>query len=476
MSQAEPIEFGTSGLRGRVTSFTPVPIGGFVRAFLHRVVAPQGAKTLYLGLDLRPSSPTIATLVAGVAQSAGWRVVNAGVLPTPALAAYAMARHCPAIMVTGSHVPEDYNGLKFYRRDGELLKSDEEPMRRAAEQFMQDAEGATGQCLPETNAAPIAAYRERYVNAFGPSALKGLRLGVDQHSAAGRDVLVQILQALGAHCVPYNRADNFVAVDTEAVEPDQLEQSRAMLKQHDLHAIVSTDGDGDRPIVVDESGQQIGGDVLGVLTARAIGAKTIVTPLNATTAIEQSRWFNSVIRTRIGSPYVVAAMAGAQGAPVAGFEPNGGFLLQHAIDLPTGSLAALPTRDAALPIIAILWEAARRDVPLSALAAQLPPRFVRACRLKQVPATQSADLLSRLLDDQARGEFDPSLTAAREINTQDGVRLTRQDGTIVHFRASGNAPELRCYVEAGHAAEAERLIEHYAGVLNRHLGRLETMD
>src|SRR5690606_6033102 len=115
------------------------------------------------------------------------------------------------------------------------------------------------------------------------------------------------------------------AIDTEAVSEDHFLLMKQELGDHQLDAIVSTDGDGDRPLVLDETGTQINGDVLGALTARFLGATRIVTPLNSTSALEKSRWFTKVLRTRIGSPYVVEAMAPEDN--VIGFEANGGVLL-----------------------------------------------------------------------------------------------------------------------------------------------------
>src|SRR5690606_14618049 len=102
---------------------------------------------------------------------------------------------------------------------------------------------------------------------------------------------------------------------------------------------------------------------------------TVVTPLNSTSALEKSDWFSKVLRTRIGSPYVVEAMA-AQ-AHVVGFEANGGVLVGSDFDLPSNTLESLPTRDATLPILAVLAAAKERSKPLSALAAELPPRVMK---------------------------------------------------------------------------------------------------
>merc|ERR1711969_359112 len=114
-----PPKFGTSGLRGLVTELTPDLVRAHVRAFI--AACPQG-HAVHVGRDLRPSSPEIAGEVIAAVRAAGLRAVDHGALPTPALALAAMSAGCGAVMVTGSHIPADRNGLKFYVPAGEVSK------------------------------------------------------------------------------------------------------------------------------------------------------------------------------------------------------------------------------------------------------------------------------------------------------------------------------------------------------------------
>jgi phosphomannomutase len=377
--------FGTSGLRGPATDFTQGLCTAYVTAFLERCGGMAAGRAAYVGADLRDSSPRIAGHCLAAIRAAGWTPVWAGNVPTPALAAYAMARSAPAVMITGSHIPESYNGIKFYRPDGEFLKEDEGPVKARAREIEDQETEDVAPIEPGEPLADVAeAYVQRYVAALGPDALNGLRIGVDLHSAVGRDLTVRILRGLGADCHPFRRVERFVAVDTEALDPDDIARSRQLIADEKLDAVISTDGDGDRPLVIDETGRQINGDVLGMLTAKLIGARTVVTPLSSTSAVEQSGWFETVERTRIGSPFVVAAMAAAITTPVVGFEANGGFLLGDDVALSRGVLTRLPTRDAILPAVACLVLAKREGKTLSALAATLPPRFMKADRVKDV--------------------------------------------------------------------------------------------
>ena len=165
-------------------------------------------------------------------------------------------------------------------------------------------------------------------------------------------------------------------MDTEAVGPDDAAKIRRWVAENDLDVLVSTDGDGDRPLMVDATGAVLRGDALGALTARHRRADAVATPLNSSTAVERCGWFPRYVRTRIGSPYVVEAIEqlrndGAR-LPV-GYEANGGFLLGGAVVGSGGrTLARLPTRDAMTPIVAML-SAMRRTATRSR-------RWAPACR------------------------------------------------------------------------------------------------
>ena len=159
-----------------------------------------------------------------------------------------------------------------------------------------------------------------------------------------------------------------------------------------------------------------------------------------------------MIRTRIGSPYVIEGMGqlSEKVASVAGFEANGGFLAGTGIALDDKALEALPTRDAVLPVLAVLAAAKARHAPVSSLLADLPARFTASDRLQNIPTAKTQQLLERWTQD-----FQPlcvllGVPADQPItlNTTDGLRITFGNGEIIHLRGSGNAPELRCYSEA----------------------------
>ena len=448
-------KFGTSGLRGLVTELSPDLVAAHVRAFL---AACDTGPRLFLGRDLRDSSPALAQVVAEAAAEMGREVVDCGAVPTPALALAAIEAGAAAVMVTGSHIPADRNGLKFYSRAGEITKADEAAILAALDtQPLADA--TPGRIMTDEDVG--ARFQARYVTAFGPGALWGQRLGLWAHSAVARDLLADTLRAFGADVTELGRSDTFIPVDTEAVEPEWRAQLGAWAREGAFDAIVSTDGDSDRPLVVDGTGRVVPGDVLGQIAAAYLGADTVVTPVSSNSGAEAGKRFARVIRTRIGSPFVIAAMEEAAeahpDAKVVGYEANGGFLLGFDAQGPAGPLPALATRDSFLPMIAAL---AAGQGDLAARVAAEPPRFTAADRLQGVPTERSAALVAALIGDagQRAALLDGlPLQGAPEFDRTDGLRMIFED-RVLHIRPSGNAPELRVYAEAESPDVADALL------------------
>lgn len=451
------VAFGTSGARGLVVDFTPEVCAAFTHAFVAVMRQEFDVKQMALAIDNRPSSPAMAQACAAALLQAGIEPLYYGVVPTPALAYHSMQEKMPCIMVTGSHIPFDRNGLKFYRPDGEITKADEQAILLANVEFAPLPE------LPTLTVRPEAArsYCERYSSLFAADLLAGKRIGIYEHSSAGRDLYAPLLHQLGAEVVSLERSDEFVPIDTEAVGEEDKAKARRWSEEFQLDAIFSTDGDGDRPLVADENGDWLRGDILGLLCADALGIEAVAIPVSCNTAVASSGRFAKVSLTRIGSPYVIAEFAelAKRYGRIAGFEANGGFLLGSDIELSGKPLAALPTRDAVLPALMLLAAAGKGAI--SPLVAALPQRFTHSDRIKDFPTARSQAILADgKADPQALlGKLGFDASGVANVDTTDGLRITLADGRIVHLRPSGNAPELRCYAEADSVAVAQRCVD-----------------
>lgn len=530
--QPQELKFGTSGRRGEVIHLTQLEV--YLNAlaeleYLQSLPLAEGGirpgDEFFLGLDLRPSSSRyvqeqqgrgeIAQAIIQAIRDAGLKPVNLGTLPTPALTFHALSHGKGSIMVTGSHIPFDRNGYKTNTAHGELLKQHERPINQKVRELRQrlygqayadslfDADGRfkSGHAeLPPVDGAGAAAYTRRYLEFFGDTPLR-MRLAIYQHSAVGRDLLVEILQKLGAETIAIGRSETFIPIDTENMDAEQLAAIQAL---HDeaaarfgrIDAIVSTDGDSDRPLILGVDGGRVrffGGDLVGMVTAQYLGADAVAVPISCNDAIDLGPLKDITLpKTKIGSPYVIAAMATAIASgkrAVCGFEANGGFLTSSAIRRGGKTLAPLPTRDAVLPILAVLYAAQEQNLSLGGLFTRLPQRHSHAALIKQFPRPLGQAIVQRFSpthpnigeiafgpDGMALSDGDGKPLAAGEgdlcraasiarnladfftaelgfapivrINYVDGVRIYFANGDVAHLRPSGNADELRIYAIA----------------------------
>lgn len=490
-----PLRFGTSGLRGRVEDITDleayVNARGFLEACIARGAAVPGTRVELAG-DRRPSTPRIAAAVAKAARDLGLRPFDAGILPTPALTLQGIETGRPSIMITGSHIPFDRNGIKFNFPNGEVGKEDEAPIGAAVARVRRRAYGIQPDASPFDDAGSLRcaspdvrrdeAARERYVRRYVDAfeGLAGVRIAFWAHSAAGRELLPEILERLGATVHVVGASEDFVAIDTEAIDGERLGVMQAL---HDrlvaeigpVDLFVSTDGDSDRPLVcaVKEGRLQfIPGDVLGCLVAQRLGADQVVVPVSANDGIDRI-FAGRVTRTRIGSPWVIAGMEAATGERVVGWEANGGFLTRDALGLSKGTLRPLPTRDALLPIVCAAAQA--RERPLWESVEALPRRFGASGLRDEVPPERSRALLA-LLERAPESATEIGLGPATDFDLTDGVRMRFPRGEVAHVRPSGNAPQLRVYAQADAPEDAARIVDTAftpGGWLDRLLERAE---
>ncbi|EKH6497953.1 phosphomannomutase [Providencia rettgeri] len=452
------IQFGTSGARGLVTQFTNESCAAFTHAFINSIKNKFEFDKVAIAIDNRPSSEFIATACLNAIKQQGMEPLYYGVVPTPALAHTAMKNNIPSIMVTGSHIPFDRNGLKFYRPDGEITKIDEVEILNNNSQFQISNKLSSTLLI---NSLATDEYINRYTSIFDETLLAGKRIGIYEHSSAGRDIYSILFKKLGADVVCLERSNHFVPIDTEAVSEEDKNKAKLWSEQYKLDAIFSTDGDGDRPLVADENGEWLRGDILGLLCALEMGIEALAIPVSCNTAISSHDAFKCVKQTKIGSPYVIEAFSdlAKDYRKIAGFEANGGFLLGSNIEINGKQLSALPTRDAVLPFLMLL--SAAKDKGIAKLVAALPQRITFSDRIQNFATEKSKYILEKAKENpqhllQHLGFGDEQLL---DLNTIDGLRMTLSNGNIIHLRPSGNAPELRCYAEANDHQTAQLIVQ-----------------
>ena len=516
--QPRELEFGTSGRRGKVVDLTQLEV--YINAlaeleYLQSLAKLEGGivrgEEFFFARDLRPSSDSyvpelggrgeIAQAIVAAVRDAGMRAINLGAIPTPALACYALANGKGSVMVTGSHIPFDRNGYKTNSSKGELLKQQEAPISEQVrkvrarlydqhrDQSLFDERGLfkTGhQDLPAEHREARDAWIGRFTSFFKGASLGGKRLLVYQHSAVGRDLLVEVLERLDAQVIAAGRSDTFVPIDTENIGERQLAVIQALAdeaaaKHGPLDAIVSTDGDSDRPLIlgVDPATAKahfFGGDLVGMVVAEYLRADAVVVPISCNDAVDRGHLSSAVqTKTRIGSPFVIAGMEEARRRGknrVCGWEANGGFLTGSNIEREGAILPALLTRDAILPILGVLFAAAERGLTLVELFALLPKRFSRAALLENFPRSLGLKIVASFSpgtgDPQKSGEeirkrladfFTPEMGfgTITHVDYTDGVRVLFDNGDVAHMRPSGNADELRIYAVADTQVRADAI-------------------
>jgi len=557
-----PSRFGTSGVRALVQDLTDLEIYSLSLGTLRymeqagelRVGEGGDAPvTIPVADDLRPSSERILRATVRAVMDAGYDVDYLGRIPTPALTLYGLEHGVASLMVTGSHIPTDRNGQKANRCDGEVMKSDEQGItqaveaarqqeyQRPVEESMFNVNGMLKSryrpVLPLLNADAERLYVDRYRQAFPAGGLKGRRLVFFEYAAVGRDLLPAILEGLGAEVIRAGRSDEFVPIDTEAISDAHLAMlsnivAEARREHGPIDALLSTDGDSDRPLIIGVDEAQDGslslrffpGDLVGIVVADYLQADAVAVPISVNPAVHEHFQGKDIVttKTRIGSPFVISAMqeALAKGRKrVVGWEANGGFLVGSEISVNDGVLRPLPSRDAVLPILCVLYAAAEQGGSLSALFDRLPRWYGKAGLIDDFPRATSQRIMAyfappdenvkwmdfgadrivlRDLNEAVIAEWDIDGPEAREalakrnelqgiftggrgfsgivrINTQDGVRCFFANEDIAHIRPSGNAPQLRIYACARDQERANEIVsmglEEPNGIL-RELQRL----
>ena len=515
-SKFSPLRFGTSGIRARVVDMTDmecyINTRGFIQ-YLYKIKEIKPGHSIALAGDLRQSTPRIMKALHKAILDEGCKTLYCGFLPTPTLSYYAWKRHLPAIMVTGSHIPEELNGIKFVKASGEVLKDDEKDILfyvaevREKEYFKSendsffDMNGVFKQSvnLPSTSEekSALSEFQKRYTRVFPSNILIGKKIVLYEQSAVGRDLLKDVLTSLGAEVICFGKSDKFISIDTEKMPDFVINLLKKLAKEFQPFAIVSTDGDSDRPILADENGVFLPGDLLCTLVSLYL--KPDFAAMTATcddaTIDTLKKSHIEVALTKVGSPYVIASMneklAETPNAKVVSWERNGGYLLGSNLTVNNKILNSLPTRDAILPIIIAIIFGIEEGVSLSSLInSKLPHRFTASDAINnktkgcepysadlgkiiinsfspQDSSIKELNFISENINPEAKDiksrlelYFNSTLgyTAIISINYLDGVRISFLNGDVVHLRPSSNAPEFRFFTTTDTKEHANKIL------------------
>jgi phosphoglucosamine mutase len=415
--------FGTDGIRGVFgEDLDAALVGRLGKA----VMLWSGRASVLIGRDTRASGPELEAALARGIVSAGGAAVLAGVLPTPAVAL--LAQDIGAV-VSASHNPPEYNGVKLFDRDGRKLTDIQEEEIEA----LFDAPADDGGSLEQLEGAGEK-YLRHVVERFG-SDLAGLRIAVDCANGAFSDLAPRAFEELGAEVVAIGNVPDGTNINRGCGATD-LSQLSGVVREQRLDLGVAFDGDGDRVLAVDERGEPVDGDEILAILAPTLGvdlvAVTVMTNMGFHRLMEEHGI--RVVTTPVGDRYVLEALHAEGG--VLGGEQSGHIILLR--DHVTGDGLA-----AALVLCGALGGRKLSE------AAAIMPRFpqvkanVRVSK-REVPQAilDEADRLTRRLGERGR----------------------------VLVRPSGTEPVVRVLAEAETAEEAGKICARIAELVAQELG------
>ncbi|MEM2123579.1 MAG: phosphoglucosamine mutase [Candidatus Bathyarchaeia archaeon] len=449
--------FGTNGIRGiynrELTAETAFRIAASIGSF-------YSGGSILLARDGRLSSPIISQVVAAGLMDAGCTVYDIGLSTTP-MAQYATKTLGldGGVMITASHNPPQYNGLKVMGGSGVEIPREEEA-RIEEIYFKADWRMGSWRDLGariELNGfvEDYVAALERHVNleALGDSKLKVV---VDPANGVGSLTTPYALRRIGCtvYTVNGNIDGTFPGRDPEPLL-ENLQGLCAAVKAFKADFGVAHDGDGDRAIFVDEKGEAHWGDRSFALVEQAFltrnPGETIVTPVSSGKIVEDiaEKYGGRIVWTRVGSTVVSWKMLELD-AKLGGEENGGIFYAPH-----------LPVRDGAMAALLIAEIIAETGRSLSQLIGELPKYYTVKSK---IPCPDE-------VKDTVLGEITSTMEASR-LETMDGVKAWFDDGSWILIRPSGTEPIIRLFAEASTMDKAQSLIDEYRDETLRLVKRL----
>ena len=451
MQKDKPRLFGTNGIRGVFGSDLTIDL---VIDLSYSLATFFEKGPIIIGYDGRKSSPILSMLVASTINSSGLDVWRAGLIPTPCLQ-YATKRlgYNGGIMITASHNPPEYNGIKPIDRDGvEISREDE--LKVEDIYYSKKFTKVNGLGLDFINDTVIDSYIEAVVSLVNVEKIRARRFTVVVDTGNGVQAVVApiLMKQLGCKVITINgNIDGDFPGRGSEPTPENLGILSSMAKVTKADFGVAYDGDGDRSIFCDEKGTVHWGDKTGSLVAKHLlktrhkGAE-IVCPINTSMVLSliAQEEGSKVIHTKVGSVEVSRQMV--RHKSLIGLEENGGFMY--------GKLNEV--RDGAMMTALVLDMLASSNQTLSQMISALPKIFQYKSKFK-CPTKQIAnDIVNTCLTHGS----------PQKVETIDGAKIWIDEETWIMVRPSGTEPLVRMYAEStdqsllnSKVGEYRRLIE-----------------
>ena len=434
--------FGTNGVRGIFGKDFNLE---FISDLVTSIGNHFGSGKILVGFDGRHSSCTIEKIVSAALNYSGLDCHLAGLVPTPCLEfATKKLQYDGAIMITASHNPSEYNGIKVVDSDGvEISREDEKKIEEIY--FKKDWKNQSKFGITKDEDRTIQVYIDAIKSHVDVSKIssKKLKIAVDLGNGAQAITAIRLCQELGCQVFTINEKidGDFPGRGSEPT-PQNLSELTSLVKNEKTDVGIAFDGDGDRSILCDNEGKILTGDSSAILLCKYILEKnpesTVVTCLNSGSTIEKivSETNSEVIRTKVGSVEVSRRMVNENA--IIGFEENGGFMYgvhNH-------------VRDGAMTMALVLDLLANSERTLTENINNLPTSYTTK---DKVPCSNddAKIVISQLLDD-----FPDS-------DTSDGIKITFDNQNWIMVRASGTEPIIRIYAESDNQKGLDDLMHEY---------------
>ncbi|MEM3823786.1 MAG: phosphoglucosamine mutase [Candidatus Bathyarchaeia archaeon] len=443
--------FGTNGIRGvtnkELTPELAAKIGGAIGTFFK-------TGKLIVGHDARTSSPMLTKAVISGLNAAGCDVFLAGMAPTPALQ-YAVKTHKAkgAVIVTASHNPPEYNGIKVVWNDGIEISREQEIQ---IENIFFEGKTRYAKWDKIGKVLTLAEVIDEYVeaikkHAYADIAEKRYHIVVDAANSVAALAVPKLLRDLGCRVTTINaNIDGTFPARPPEPRPENLKDLALTVRAVGADLGVAFDGDADRSIFVDENGEIHWGDKTFALVEKYFlirnPGEKVVSPISSSTMVKDiaDAYGGEVVWTKVGSVTVSHTMKKIN-AKLGGEENGGIFYGPHQAVRDGGMAAAL--------ILNIMAESGKK---LSQLLDELPKYFIEKGKV-ECPSALKEKVLEKLIE-QLMG-LNPS--------TIDGVKVWFEDKSSILARPSGTEPLYRLYAEAKTKERAEELVREFSLKLKR---------
>ncbi|MBH31094.1 MAG: phosphoglucosamine mutase [Candidatus Marinimicrobia bacterium] len=437
-----------SGVRGTVgDGLTKETIRDYVDAF--HLFSPDGQ--IVIGRDSRPSGSEFASEIINRLKELGRSVKDCGIIPTPTVQfTVESSDEIGGIVITASHNPSEWNGLKFVGGDGCFLNGDEVKALMALKGTNPEISQLSGERIEDKDAVNRHIAKICDVSWIDLNAIKNrcFRVAVDAVNGATAEALPMFLSAFGCEVITINCETSGAFVRGTEPLPKNLAELASVVKEKMCDVGLASDPDGDRLAIIDETGKPIGEEYTLVLALDSFlqsgkSSAPVVTNLSTTLAMERvaARHSIQVLRSAVGEINVVEMMK--ENGSLIGGEGNGGVILKE-VHLGRDSLVAAA---------ALLQRLSLTDETLSGVMSQLP-RFEIVKDKVSVEGIEANVLFEKIaesFDDASRDE-------------RDGLKLS-WNNRWVHIRASNTEPILRIYAEATTADEARRIAQKVKAIV-----------